>query len=125
MNVEYGIPCARQYARALTPLRRHHQTRANHAPAANRCRSIRRSDSNPCNQNPRGNGDDLDVLGRTDTPACSAHALKSLSQQRRCELRAGLTIAAHGEISPASYSSRARERCSLPLVVRGKPGGSA
>ena len=42
MNVEYGIPCAKQYARALIPLRRHHHTRANHALAGNRCRSIRR-----------------------------------------------------------------------------------
>ena len=67
MNVEYGIPCARQYARALTPLRRHHQTRANHALAPNRCRSIRRSASPRCGQNPSGKGDGLDVLGRTDT----------------------------------------------------------
>ena len=69
MNVEYGIPCARQYARALTPLRRHHQTRANHALAPNRCRSIRRSASPRCGQNPSGKGDGLDVLGRTDTLA--------------------------------------------------------
>lgn len=67
MNVEYGIPCAKQYARALTPLRRHHQTRANHAHASNRCRSIRRSAWLRCDQNQRPNSDDLDVLGRTDT----------------------------------------------------------
>ena len=67
MNVEYGIPCARQNARALTPLRRHHQTRANQALAANRCRSIRCSDPITRDQNPSGKADNLDVLVRTDT----------------------------------------------------------
>jgi hypothetical protein len=40
MNVEYEIPCAAQYARALSPLRWQNQTRANHALAPSRSRRI-------------------------------------------------------------------------------------